>query len=83
MDRMELRKLFENYGIVEDVDIKRHMPVAGLDAAATQTYSFVKYEDMNMSQKAKRHLNGKIVGRSEIKIGYGKSNQFNKIENLF
>ena len=79
MDRTELRKIFENYGVVEDIEIKRHMPVSlpnlytreqeKLDM--TKTYSFVKYEDMSMSQKAKIHLNGKMVGRSEIKIGYG------------
>jgi RNA-binding protein 15 len=86
-DRMDLRKCFEAYGIVEDVEIKRHMPVQvpnssssssyprhHEDTAAaglTKTYSFVKYEDMDMAVQAKRHLNGKTVGSSQIKIGYG------------
>ncbi len=80
MDRMDLRKVFEKYGIVEDVEIKRHMPVQvpnaytrqPEDTGLTKTYSFVKYEDMDMSVQAKRHLNGKMVGNSIIKIGYGK-----------
>jgi RNA-binding protein 15 len=83
-DRMELRKVFEEYGIVEDVEIKRHMPVQvpnavtrqHEDTGMTKTYSFVKYEDMDMSIQAKRHLNGRLVGKSAIKIGYGNNKLF-------
>ncbi len=61
--RMDLRKLFEAHGIVEDVEVKQ----TGL----ATNYSFVKYEDMDMSGEAKRHLTDQLVGNSKITIGYG------------
>ncbi|CAL1609256.1 unnamed protein product [Knipowitschia caucasica] len=62
----DLRRAFERFGIVTEVDIKR----PGRDQ--TNTYGFIKFENLDMAHRAKLAMSGKVVGHSPIKIGYGK-----------
>jgi RNA-binding protein 15 len=87
VDREELKKLFEKYGVVEDVDVKRHMPLMNVYGGNsrdhnsrrdrlpdnTKTYGFVKFENLDMAVQAKKNMNGKMVLGSETRIGYGKN----------
>ena len=83
IEREDLQKIFERYGYVEEIDIKRNQPIlAPYQLSSTsdyynnnrKTYAFVKFGNMDMAMTAKHHLNGKKIGRSatECKIGYGK-----------
>lgn len=87
VERDELQKWFGKYGVVEEIEIKRNMPMPtagssassgrseGSDRGSTRTYAFVKFEDMDMAYQAKKSLNGQIITKSshgiELKIGYG------------
>ena len=66
-----LWKHFERYGPLEDIDIKKSLP-AGQADFSKKTYAFVRFENMDMAKEAKIRMNGKRIGQSEIKIGYGK-----------
>lgn len=63
----ELRRLFEAYGHVEDVEIKRPTHPHGI------TYAFVKFLDIDNAGRAKAHMDGQYIGRNVCKIGYGRS----------
>lgn len=63
----DLRRAFDRFGVITEVDIKR--PTRG----QTNTYGFLKYENLDMAHRAKLTMSGKIVGHNPIKIGYGKA----------
>jgi RNA-binding protein 15 len=67
ISRQDVRRQFERYGVVEDVDIKR--PIRGQGS----TYAFVKFIDLDVATKAKVAMQGSFFGRNQVKIGYGKS----------
>ncbi len=62
----ELRRTFEKYGRVEDVDIKHPHEPSGA------AYAFVMYQNMDQSQLAKYNLSDQLVAGQKCKIGYGK-----------
>ncbi|GAB6029886.1 hypothetical protein CHUAL_005587 [Chamberlinius hualienensis] len=63
----ELRRIFERYGVVEDIDIKRPPPGQG------NAYAFIKFLNLDMAHKAKVEMSGQYVGKFQCKIGYGKA----------
>ena len=63
----ELRRVFEPYGHVEDVEIKRPTHPHG------STYAFVKFLDIDNAARAKAIVDGQYIGRNACKIGYGRS----------
>ena len=67
ISRQDVRREFEQFGVVEDVDIKR--PIRGQGS----TYAFVKFIDLDVATKAKVAMQGSFFGRNQVKIGYGKS----------
>ena len=69
----ELKRAFERFGVVEDVDIKR--PARGQG----NTYAFVKFSDLDVAAKAKVEMQGEIIGHNRVKIGYGKSQQTTRL----
>ena len=62
----ELRKYFEPYGLVEDVNIK-HPPQGG-----GNPYAFVRFFHLDMANQAKVKMSGQMIDRFQCKIGYGK-----------
>lgn len=62
----DLKGIFEEYGIVEDIDIKR--PAKGQGNA----YAFVKFINLDMAHRAKVAMSGEYIGKFQCKIGYGK-----------
>jgi len=68
----ELRKVFERFGHVVDVDIKKMQ--MGLT-----TYAFVQYIDINGSMKAKRRMDREFIGRNRVKAGYGRGTPTNSL----
>jgi len=87
IDTKDLIRIFEKYGTVEEIDIKRNQPFlpsyqlnnsdyfmnSNISMTNRKTYAFIKYLNMDMAMEAKFHLNGKKIGRhhTECKIGYG------------
>nr|XP_018899903.1 PREDICTED: putative RNA-binding protein 15 [Bemisia tabaci] len=69
----ELRRIFNRYGIVEDIDIKRPLPGTG------NAYAFVRYQNLDMAHRAKVELSGQYIGKFQCKIGYGKATPTTKI----
>ncbi|CAH8580809.1 unnamed protein product [Heterobilharzia americana] len=67
VEEPELRKMFERYGIIEDIDIKRRE----LETGAT-AFAFVRYLSLDMAHRAKVNLSGQMIGEYRFKIGYGK-----------
>ncbi|XP_053562814.1 RNA-binding protein 15 [Bombina bombina] len=63
----ELRRAFERFGVITEVDIKRAA------RGQTSTYGFLKFENLDMAHRAKMSMSGKIILRNPIKIGYGKA----------
>ncbi len=64
VDEIELRKLFDRFGYIEDIDIKR--------IPNKKPYAFIKYINLDMAHNAKMEMNDKLIGKFEIKIGFGK-----------
>ena len=64
----ELRDVFNQYGMVEDVDIKNPSKQGMMGNA----YAFVKFINLDMSHRAKVAMSGKLIGKYQCKIGYGK-----------
>ena len=62
----ELRNVFERYGVVEDIDIKR--PHHGQGNA----YAFIRFYNLDMAHRSKVDMSGKLIGKFQCKIGYGK-----------
>lgn len=69
----DLRRIFAPYGQIEDIDVKR--PVGGSGTA----YAFVRFKNLDMAHKAKVDLSGKIFGKYQLKIGYGKATPTTRI----
>lgn len=63
----DLRRAFDRFGVITEVDIKR--TVRGQNC----TYGFLKFENLDMAHRAKVAMSGKVVGRNQIKVGYGKA----------
>ena len=63
----ELRRLFEQHGVIEDVEIKRPAHPHG------NTYAFVKFLDIDDAARAKALVDGQYIGRNSCKVGYGRS----------
>jgi len=66
MSSAELKAVFEEFGYVEDVDIKK--PPSGNG----NPYAFIRYFNLDMAHVAKVKLSGKFIGPYQCKIGYGK-----------
>ena len=60
-----LRALFDKFGRVSDVDMKRQKD-------GYSSYAFIKFTDMQDASRAKEELNGHQIGKNNLKIGYGK-----------
>jgi hypothetical protein len=83
IDRSYLERIFERYGRIDDIEIKRNQSVqppymyhhgsssSTSTSSVKKTYAFIKYEFMDMAISAKKHLNNKLIGKNEIKIGFG------------
>ena len=63
---LDLKNIFEKYGYVEDIDIKR--PLKGQGNA----YAFIKFVNLDCAHRAKVEMSGKYIGKFQCKIGYGK-----------
>ena len=68
----DLRGIFDRYGTIEEIDIKRP-PVPGKGNA----YAFIKYFNVDMAHRAKCDMSGRYIGMYECKIGYGKAHPTN------
>ncbi|KAL5280132.1 hypothetical protein ACFFRR_004235 [Megaselia abdita] len=60
----ELRKHFEYFGEIIEIDIKKQ----GMNA-----YAFCQYSDIISVVKAMRQMDGEHLGNNRIKLGFGKS----------
>jgi len=80
----ELRSVFQHYGQVEDVDIKRSTP--GRDGGwrgdggregghGGSIYAFIRFHNLDMAHIAKVEMTGRPVRSNMCKIGYGKVTQ--------
>merc|ERR1711953_834717 len=69
----EIRRIFGRYGHLLDIDIKRPPPGTG------NAYAFIRYENLDMSHRAKTELSGQYIGKFQCKIGYGKVNATTKV----
>ena len=63
----DLSGIFDRYGTIEEIDIKRP-PIPGKGNA----YAFIKYFNVDMAHRAKCDMSGRYIGMFECKIGYGK-----------
>uniref|UniRef100_T1J4C3 Msx2-interacting protein n=1 Tax=Strigamia maritima TaxID=126957 RepID=T1J4C3_STRMM len=61
----ELRKHFEQFGEIIEIDIKKQ--------GAVSSYAFVQYSDIASVVKAMRKMDGEHLGANRIKLGFGKS----------
>uniref|UniRef100_F1KR28 RNA-binding protein 15B n=1 Tax=Ascaris suum TaxID=6253 RepID=F1KR28_ASCSU len=70
----ELRRVFEKYGRVEDVDIKT-------PPETNAAYAFILFQtlEQSMNAKASEHDRSIRPGTSRCKIGYGKSQPSNRL----
>lgn len=70
----EIRRVFEKYGKVEDVDIKN-------PPETNAAYAFVLFQTLEQSMNAKANEHNRQIrpGTSRCKIGYGKSQPSNKL----
>lgn len=69
----ELRRIFEKYGHVEDIDVKRPPPGQG------NAYAFIKFLNLDMAHRAKVEMSGQYIGKFQCKIGYGKATPTTRI----
>lgn len=69
----ELRRIFERYGVVEDIDVKRPPPGQG------NAYAFIKFLNLDMAHRAKVEMSGQYIGKFQCKIGYGKATPTTRI----
>lgn len=60
----ELRKIFDNFGDIIEIEIKKQ----GLSA-----YAFIQYADIVSVVKAIRQMDGEHLGSNRVKLGFGKS----------
>ncbi|CAG2105297.1 unnamed protein product, partial [Medioppia subpectinata] len=69
----DLRRIFERYGVVEDIDVKRPPPGNG------NAYAFIKFLNLDMAHRAKVEMSGQYIGKFQCKIGYGKATPTTRI----
>ena len=69
----DLRKIFERYGHVVDIDVKRPAPGQG------NAYAFIKFLNLDMAHRAKVEMSGQYIGKFQCKIGYGKATPTTRI----
>lgn len=69
----DLRKIFERYGSVVDIDVKRPAPGQG------NAYAFIKFLNLDMAHRAKVEMSGQYIGKFQCKIGYGKATPTTRI----
>ncbi|KAI1294960.1 putative RNA-binding protein 15B [Halotydeus destructor] len=69
----DLRRIFERYGVVEDIDVKRPPPGQG------NAYAFIKLLNLDMAHRAKVEMSGQYIGKFQCKIGYGKATPTTRI----
>lgn len=62
----ELKQVFELYGFVEDVDIKRNAQGHG------NIYAFIRFTTLDMARRAKMDMSGQYIRKYQCRIGYGK-----------
>ncbi|XP_078500922.1 RNA-binding protein 15 isoform X2 [Lissotriton helveticus] len=67
VNEAELRRHFQRFGAITEVDIKRPTP------GQHSTYGFLKFENLDMAHRAKIAMSGKLIMGNSIKIGYGKA----------
>ena len=63
-----LKEVFERFGYVEDIDIKR------MSMSQGNPYAFVRFLNLDMAHAAKVEMSGEYIGGMQCKIGYGKAN---------
>lgn len=83
IETSELRKIFERFGVIEEIDIKRYASnYNSYSAIKRKPYAFLRYANMEMAMDAKYAMNGTKLGNCLMpcKIGYGKKN-ITKIKN--
>lgn len=68
----DLKDLFGKFGDVTDVDIKK--PTSNRQG---NSYAFIKFENLDIANQAKTEMSGHMVGKCQIKIGFGKVNPTN------
>ncbi|XP_076358509.1 LOW QUALITY PROTEIN: uncharacterized protein LOC143251056 [Tachypleus tridentatus] len=65
---LDLRKHFEQFGEIIEIDIKKQ------GVTSTSSYAFIQFMDISSVVKAMRKLDGEnLFGASRIKLGFGKS----------
>lgn len=69
----DLKRIFERYGTVEDIDVKRPPPGQG------NAYAFIKYQNLDMAHRSKVEMSGQYIGKFQCKIGYGKATPTTRI----
>lgn len=69
----DLRRIFERYGVLEDIDVKRPMPGQG------NAYAFIKFQNLDMAHRSKVEMSGQHIGKFQCKIGYGKATPSTRI----
>ncbi|CAF0777633.1 unnamed protein product [Didymodactylos carnosus] len=62
----QLRDIFDNYGVIEEIDLK----IPG--SSSKRPYAFIQYQNLDMACKAKSQQDGRLIGKSEARIGFGK-----------
>ncbi len=63
IEKDELQRLFARFGHIEEIDLK-HVP-------NKKAYAFIRYVNLDMAYNAKCEMSGEVIGKFEIKIGYG------------
>jgi len=66
LNREDIYSEFEEYGDILECDIKQARN------ANHSNFGFVKYLDLNMAWKAKLAMNGKVLHRNAIRVGWGR-----------
>ncbi len=66
LSETDLRTVFEKYGVLEDIDIKR-------PTGQGNAYAFIKFLNLDMAHRAKVNMSGQYIGTLQCKIGYGKA----------
>ncbi|KAG5883270.1 hypothetical protein JTB14_018116 [Gonioctena quinquepunctata] len=66
---LDLRKHFDQFGEIIEIDIKKQ--------GAVSSYAFCQYSDIVSVVKAIRKMDGEHLGNNRIKLGFGKSMQYN------
>lgn len=63
---IDLKRLFGSFGFVLNVEVKK-------SPTASSCYAFVHFLTMDMARLAKQEMEGKPIGRTVPKLGYGRN----------